>query len=104
MEAVLTVNGESVYPTMFDDLMFSNGHVVDYDIYFDAEETRLVFVAECIGQPKGYAESIGAVMAEHPAIKNKMGPPIVYAVGSGALKQTAQFKKLIRPVSELEKL
>jgi phenylacetate-CoA ligase len=104
MEAVLTVNGESVYPTMFDDLMFSNGHVVDYDTYFDEKGTRLVFVMECIGQPKGYAERVREIMAEHPAIKGKMNPPIVYAVGSGALKQTAQFKKLIRSVSELEKL
>lgn len=95
LESVVEVRGSELYPTMFDDLMFDQKHVVDYEIYLRPEVPQLLFEVECITAPEGYAALLQAVLAEHPCIKGIMRPPEVRLLLDGALKRSAHFKKLI---------
>ncbi len=97
LEAIVEIDGMELYPTKFDDLMFSNSCVVDYEIYHRAATNELYFEVECIHQPEGYEKVIAETMAKHEFFKGKAVPE-VKILPSGALKSGAEFKKLIREV------
>lgn len=92
-EAVVEYKGTELYPTLFDDAMFSNSHVIDYEIYLDQEEGIIRFEAECIEPPEDYIAEIAMSLSEHPALSEleidvKLLP--LHALVGGA-----HFKKLI---------
>lgn len=92
-EAIIWYNGMELYPTLFDESMFSNDRVIDYEIYLDQEEGIIRFEAECIDAPENYEAEIAKSLCEHPALRDleieiKLLP--LHALVSGA-----HFKKLI---------
>lgn len=100
-EAVVKLYEDAeIYPTMFDDILYSFNQVVEYNIFLDKKGKLpvLVFDVEVLQQYDGLAEEIEARVSAISAIRTHMGYPRVQLLPSGALKPSCYEKKLIREV------
>ncbi len=99
---VKTSNGERLYPSLFDDILFEIPNLVDYQAVLEKceNEERLSVRVEMAGQGEDFAAEIVRRLLSAPAISRSvacgaMGPPRVQVVSPGALKSESRAKKLI---------
>lgn len=98
-EAVVKLAEDAeIYPTMFDDVLYSFDVVVEYNIFLDKKGKLpvLVFDVEVLQQYDGLAEEIVARVGSMPVIRKHMGQPRVKLLPPGALKPSCYEKKLIK--------
>jgi len=99
LESLVEISpGISIYPTLFDDLLFAFPEVVDYEIYLEkkGERPRLVFAVELVRGRENIGRDISLQLQKMDFIARHFALPAVKTVPSGALKGGAHFKKLIR--------
>jgi len=99
LESIIVLpDGSNIYPTMFDDILFSFDEVVDYNIYIDYNGNlpKLIFKIEVLGQHEGLETSIADAIYTIPAISRNMQRPEIQLLLNGALKEFANQKKLIK--------
>lgn len=92
-EAVVEYQGTELYPTLFDDAVFANSHVIDYELYLSEKDGIMRFEVECIDAPEGYENTICETLRLHSALKSLK--PEVKLLPLHALMGGAHFKKLI---------
>lgn len=98
LEAIVYLNEETeIYPTMFDDLLFSVADVVDYDIYLEkGDRPRLIFKVETITERDNISHEMEKVLADFSPVKNAGFKVEVEILPSGTLRGGVHFKKLIK--------
>ncbi len=95
-------DGDEIYPSMFDELIFSVPEVIDYQLTLSKEGDRdiLLITAEVTREGQDIGEAISKTVLSHPLIgKNikdsRMALPKVELVSQGTLKRMTRAKKLI---------
>lgn len=93
---VVLPNGKSIYPSMFDDFLFRNQAIIDYDIFIDTQNAALVFKVETKTAENADVEEIKSLIAKANSTK---GMDIeISLVPQGSLKQGVHFKKVIKEI------
>lgn len=87
-------DGTRIYPSLFDDYLFRNESVIDFDISLDSAGGRLIFDVETKAHAVVPEEQLESLIQEAAWLRDltvqvKLMPP-------GSLKQGAHFKKMIK--------
>lgn len=99
LESIIVLSdGSEIYPTMFDDILFSFEEVVDYNIYIDksGSSINLIFDVEVLNKYEELDSNIANAINSIPAISENMKKPKVQLLPFGSLKKFINQKKLIR--------
>jgi len=95
-------DGSEIYPSLFDDLVFTLPEVVDYQLSLGKEngKDKLRFKIEVIERNKTVQQRISQLLAGYPIIRTNvtqgvMAPPEVELVERGALVRMSRAKKMI---------
>lgn len=99
LESIIVLpDGSNIYPTMFDDILFSFDEVVDYNIYIDNNGNlpKLIFKVEVLSQHEELVNSIANEIYTIPSISKNMQRPEIQILLKGGLKEFANQKKLIK--------
>lgn len=95
-------DGSEIYPSLFDDLVFTLSEVVDYQLSLGKEngKDKLRFKIEVIERNKTVQQRISQLLAGYPIIRTNvtqgvMAPPEVELVERGALVRMSRAKKMI---------
>jgi len=89
-------NGARIYPSMFDDFLFQNQSIIDFDISLDRKNRTLVFDVETKASENADAEGIKRLIAQ--AGLTEEIEIDVRPVPQGSLKQGVHFKKVIKEI------
>jgi len=89
-------NGATVYPSLFDDYLFRNASVIDFDISFDQPAGRLIFEVEIKKDADAREEQMRRLIQEASCSRDL--DIEVRLLPQGSLKQGAHFKKMIKAV------
>lgn len=89
-------NGATVYPSVYDDYLFRNPGIIDFDISLDRSTNRLIFEVETKKDGDVRKEQVEtpireSMVAMDLTIEEQLLP-------QGSLKQGARFKKMIEEV------
>jgi phenylacetate-CoA ligase len=98
---VIIGDGDEMYPSLFDDVLFEIPGLVDYEVTItrEAGRDRLCFGIELVSDEK-QTPAIESTLLSAPIIaKNitagKMAPPTIELVARGALRSTGRAKRMI---------
>jgi phenylacetate-CoA ligase len=102
-EAMLRLkSGDSIHPTIFDDLVYANTDVIDYQIALEqeGEQERLHLRVEGVRGCLGLIQDIENRMIRHPIVnkgieRKTLLPPRVEILSAGSLRSMSRAKKLI---------
>ncbi len=108
-ESVVRIGeGNELYPTLFDDLLYSIPKVIDYQVILTQEggKDSLSFKVEVTEKEKGLREKIKRVLLKAPLIQKNLKthgitPPKIELVGRGTLRPLKRAKKLILDKREI---
>lgn len=89
-------NGTTVYPSLFDDYLFRNPGIIDFDISLDRPANRLIFDVEIKKDGSVRKDQVETLIRESMVTKDLTIE--VRLLPRGSLKQGAHFKKMIREV------
>ena len=93
---VVLPNGSSIYPSMFDDYLFQNADIIDFDISLNREKGVLIFEVETKASGKVNEGEIKSLIAKAESTGNM--DIEVKIVPQGSLKQGVHFKKVIKKI------
>jgi phenylacetate-coenzyme A ligase PaaK-like adenylate-forming protein len=95
-------NGDELYASAFDDLLFEVPELVDYQVMLlrHSGKDRLDFRIELLAKPEGIIEKLLELLLTAPAIANNlrngtMATPCIELVAPGTLKTASRTKKLL---------
>lgn len=99
---VRLAEGDEIYPSTFDELIFGTPEVIDYKLILRraAAKEILVVEAEVLDQSQAIRESVGRAILAHPAVhkaveRGSMSLPRIELVSPGELRRATRAKKLI---------
>lgn len=103
LEATVKIGEDDiVYPSMFDELIYSIPGIIDYQLTLDKQQDRdtFMFKVEVARENEDVRQSVAGAVVSHPLIRkyiesNTLASPAVELVGQGALTQMNRAKKLI---------
>lgn len=101
IESIIVLpDGNDIYPTMFDDILFSFDEVVDYNIYIDKSGNlpNLIFVVEILNQYEGLENKIIDAVNSLYVVRKNMKEPTVKLLPLGSLKEYINQKKMIKDI------
>jgi len=89
-------NGKSIYPSMFDDYLFQNKDIIDFDISIDKKGKLIVFEIETKASVDRGENEIKSLVSKAGSTQ---GMEIeVRFLPQGSLKQGIHFKKIIKEI------
>jgi phenylacetate-coenzyme A ligase PaaK-like adenylate-forming protein len=95
-------NDDIIYPSMFDELIYSFPDIIDYQLTLGKKENKDVFIfkVEVVRENENIHRSITDELVSHPLIRknienNILAAPVVELIGQGTLTQMNRAKKLI---------
>ncbi len=91
---VVLPNGNKIYPSMFDDYLFQNGDIIDFDISLDRKNQVLIFEVETKASGTAEDAEIKSLIAKADCTGNM--DIEVKLMPQGSLKQGVHFKKVIK--------
>jgi phenylacetate-CoA ligase len=101
-ESIVKIGGDELYPSVFDELLFSIPDIIDYQVSLTTKENKdiLSFKIEVARNEENMQKQINEKLLSHPLIKkhlvsNTLDLAPVEFVGSGALIRMNRAKKLI---------
>ena len=103
LEATVKIgNGDIIYPSMFDELIYSFPDIIDYQLTLRKQENKdiLVFKVEVARENEDIRQALADAIVSHPLIKrniesNTLTSPVVELICQGTLTQMNRAKKLI---------
>ena len=103
LESVVEIgDGDQIYPSLFDELLYQIPQVVDYQVTLSRADGKdnLAFVAEVTQMGNGIEQKIKEVLLSFPLIQRnisagRMTEPKLELVGLGELKRSGRAKKMI---------
>ena len=103
LESIVEIgNGDEIYPSYFDDLLFEISGLIDYQMTVTREKDkdRLDFKIEMISRPQKSASEVKRKLLSAPVVaKNiaagSMAAPRIDIVGWGSLQSVDRAKKMI---------
>ncbi len=99
LESIVQISPEfSIYPALFDDVLFKLPEVVDYEIYLEKKDGKqnLIFEVELTAESENVKKEIIRQLQNNEIIMKYFDLPVIKTVPPGALKGGAHFKKMIR--------
>jgi phenylacetate-CoA ligase len=101
-EAIVKIGGDELYPSVFDELLYSIPGIIDYQVTLGKEGDRdiLSFKIEVFRQDERILQVINESLLAHPVIRrniavNTLALSPVELVGPGILARMNRAKKLI---------
>jgi phenylacetate-CoA ligase len=103
LEATVKIgNDDIIYPSMFDELIYSFPDIIDYQLTLGKKENKDIFIfkVEVVREDENVRRSIADEIVSHPLIRrnienNILAAPVVELIGQGTLTQMNRAKKLI---------
>lgn len=89
-------NGKSIYPSIFDDSLFQNSSVIDFDISLEREKNTLIFEVETKAPGDASKEDFENIIRQEECVKNMNVK--IKLMPQGSLKQGVHFKKIIKEI------
>jgi len=101
-ESIVKIGDDELYPSVFDELLFSIPDIIDYQVSLTTKEKKdiLSFKIAVAREDENTCHVISEVLSGHPLIKknlavNKLALSPIELVGSGTLIRMNRAKKLI---------